>query len=52
MNTESNFPDPEVPDDDELERNLNVLDDVTEEAPDKASELPSSLNFPNRFFQG
>ncbi|MFA6014812.1 MAG: hypothetical protein WC742_07060 [Gallionellaceae bacterium] len=50
MNTESNFPDPEVPDDAEHEQHR--IDDVAEETPDKAQELPSSLNFPNRFFQG
>lgn len=52
MNTKYPSPDPEVPDDEELEQHRDRMDDVAEEAPDKASELPSSLSFPNKFFQG
>ena len=52
MNTKHPSPDPEVSDDEELERHRDRMDDAAEEAPDKAPELPSSLNFPNKFFQG
>ncbi|HZW25227.1 MAG TPA: hypothetical protein VFF26_07075 [Gallionella sp.] len=52
MNTKHHSPDPEVSDDEELEQQRDRTDDVAEETPDKAPELPSSLSFPNKFFQG
>lgn len=52
MNTEQNSIGPEALDDEKLKQPQASVDDVAEETPDKAPELPSSLSFPNKFFQG
>jgi hypothetical protein len=52
MNTEQNPIGPEAQDDEKLKQPQAGVDDVAEERPDNVPELPSSLSFPNKFFQG